>query len=529
MAVQSYRDRVRPSLIDTSIPSNGKSQTAQQLSAVLKDFELQGRQVLTDISTEQGRREGAEAGRTDHPGFRTGMASLTAYGRAFNDASTRSFAIKTEADADENANRLEAAAGTDPEKFRLTFGARRDAAIKNAPEEARAVLAEIYDRRMAGGVQRLQLAQQGQIREQARADVSEGIVRSTDRLAQLRASNDPALFEQANEEEIKVDMLIEAAVNDGTLSAVEGAALRVDSTRRATQQVAMYRFKNELDNPYGDPVSFIENLRNVNKTSNALPPDEEEKLLNSMMQELQEHNALARARVSASDLEQKQRWETGDRVATNAMLEGRLTANRLSQMIEDDELDPSVARTLYNELQSGGGDKPDDTQERFRVETTLLKQSEEDIARNTKLSWKTRRELTLKLREEMNGWKGTQQAKEAADRIDRALNIPPGMNPKAMTPEELQKRDRALTEWYGVVDTLPPDERQAKAIEMAEQTINKVIRSDAAKKAAKISTNIAKLQADLASGKFDEAETKDAEKALARQQALLRVEEAKAK
>ncbi len=526
MAAPTYRDAVRPSLIDTSIPSNGRANAAQQLASAFKDFELAGRGVLTDLATEKGRREGAEMGRTDHPGFRTGGAALTAYGRAFNDAATRSFAIKTEADADEAAMRLENEAGSDPEIFRKAFGARRDETIKAAPPEARAVLAEIYDRRMASGVQRLLGAQQVQLREQAKTDVVEGVMRGTDRLAQLRASNDPALYEQAAEEEIKLDMLIDAAVRDGTYSAVEGAALRVESTRRATQQVAMYRFKDELENPYGDPVAFIENLREINKTSNALPPDEEEKLLDGMFRELQQYNALQSAKLRDSNNEQKLRWETGDRVATGLMLKGNLSMSRLSQMVDDDELDPAVARTLYNELQ-GGSDRPDDTAERFRVETTLLDQTEDDIAKNSQLSWKTRSELVLKRREEMNGWKGTQQAREGTERIDRALRLPPGVNPQFLGKEELKKRERALTEWYGIVDALPPAERQSKAIEVAEDVINKVIRSDADRKAANLSKRLAELRAAMVS--MDDEEKKQAEKDIASLEVRLRTAEAASK
>jgi hypothetical protein len=526
--VATYRDLIRPSLVDTAIPSNGKAEAAQALANTFKEFEQFGQKYLAQQSAEAGRREGAEAGRTDHPGFRTGMASLTAYGNAYNDSATRSYAIKSEIAADEAATRIENESGSDPAKFRAAFGARRDEILKEAPPEARAILSEVYDKRMANGVKRLVSEQSKQIREQSRTDVIEGLQRGTDRLAQLRASDDPANFEEAEQEQVKLDLLIDASIEDGTFSAVEGATLRLESARQATSQVVTYRFRNVLDDPYQDPVAFLENLREVNKKSNVLPPEEEAKLFQGLIGELQERNALASAARTRSNTAQKIRWDAGEATATDMLLKGSLTVNTLSAMRADDELDPAIARTLLNELQAGS-DRPDDTRERFRVETTLLDQEEEDIKTNSSLSWKTRTELVLKRRELMNTWRGTQQAREGQERIDRALKIPPGMNANALSPDQLEKRDRAVTEWYSAVDALPPGERQQKAIEVSESIINRIIRTDAQRRAATLGKRIAELQTKLATGDLDEEQIKQTEKSIADYERKLKAAEAQAK
>jgi hypothetical protein len=210
------------------------------------------------------------------------------------------------------------------------------------------------------------------------------------------------------------------------------------------------------------------------------------------------------------------------------LLDGTLTIGKLSAMGHDDAIDPAIARTLYNELKSGV-DRPDDTKERFRVETTLLDQTEEDIKTNSRLSYKTRTELVLKRRELANSWKGTQQAREAQDRIDRALKIPPGMNPAALSTDQLEKRDRAITEWYNTVDALPENERQTAAIAKSEEIINRVIRNDAQAKAATITKRIADLNAQLATGDLDDEETKQVQQKLADYERRLRAAEAQAK
>lgn len=486
MPTPTYREVVRPSLIDTNIPSSGTADAAQSLAQSFKQFERTGAEVLGNLRAEQGRREGAEAGRTNDPAFRTGMASLTAYGRAYNDSATRSYAIQSEAAADEAATRLELEAGNDPEVFKATFGARRDAVLKEAPPEAREILAEVYDRRMAASVSRLIGAQGMEILKQQRSDVAEGVARSTDRIGQLLSSDDPAQHALADEELIKQNMLIDAAVNDRTISATEGSVLKVDASRRVTEQTVSYRFRAEMENPYGDPVAFIERLKEANKTSEALPPEEEQKLVTSLLNELQEKNALTAAGLRATDTAQKVRWELGNRQASLQLVTGTLTANKISKLLEDDAIDPNRATALYNDLQAGN-DRPDDEREHTYVNATLLEYTEQEILENQKLSWKTRRELVEKRRQQADGWRGTQQAREGSDRIDRALGIVPGaIENGTLSREERTQRERALTSWYDTVDALPPAERQAKAIETAENIADDVIRGNTAKKIANL-------------------------------------------
>lgn len=478
MAPPRFRDLQQQALIDTTIIDTGEAAATRVLSDAFRSFERVAGGIANARRSEEGRRAGAEAGRRELPNFREGLAALTAYGRAYNDAALRSYAIRSEVAADEAAARFEAEAGTDPETFRNTFGAWRDETIKNAPPAARAVLGEVYDRRMANGMQRIIIEQHAEIKERSRVDVAEGVARVTDRIAQLRAMNDPVAHAQAEEEEIKLEMLLTGAQNDGTLSAVEAGAARNEADRSIVAQTALARFRNELDNPYGDPLEFIERLREVNKTSEVLTPKEEQEVLEAMLGELRERNALANLSQQASDNEQQARWDAGEVEATQMLLDGALTAGTLSRLHGDDQLDPAVARTLLNELQSGN-DRPDDARERLRVEIDLLNIDEKDVLTNGALSFQTRRELILKRRELSNTWRGTQQAREAVDRIDRALGLVPGADPRTLSDEEIRARDQALTEFYDAVDVLPAGERQSKALTTSGEIVERVIKRTA--------------------------------------------------
>lgn len=472
-----YRDLQRPALVDTSVLDTGDAQTATRLAGAFKQFERQGAEVLGGLRAEQGAKEGATAGASGTPEIREGVQAQTAYGAAYNNAAMRSYAIKAEAAAEDAAARIEVESGSDPDRFRTVFGAFQNETLKAAPPAVRGMLTDIYNQRMGQGTSRLTQARAAELNKQARTDISEGISRSTDRIANLRASDDPADHARAEEEEAKLQVMIDSAHADGTISEVEAGNARVGAMRDVTKRTVVSKFKKTLDDPYGDPVEFINRLKKANETSEALPPAEEEKLVDELMTELRERNALDAAARTRSAAEEKAKFDAGDKAATSLLLGGELTQRKLKEMVDNSDLDPGRATALLNELQSGD-EAADDTELAFHVRTNLLDYEEADIATMKGLKWKTRSDLILKRREEATGWKSTQAAREADDRIDRALGIAPGTNRDMLTPEEAKARDTAKTQWYSVVDALPPNERQAKVMELADDVIGRVIRKN---------------------------------------------------
>src|SRR5690606_2584583 len=102
---------------------------------------------------------------------------------------------------------------------------------------------------------------------------------------------------------------------------------------------------------------------------------------------------------------------------------------------------------------------------------------------NQKLTWKTRGELLLLKREQEASWKGTQAAREADARIERALGILPGTMIQSLSDEQKAALDQAKTEWYNEVDKLPPAERQGAVLSVAEDVIGRFIRKNKASEA----------------------------------------------
>lgn len=507
-----YRDLEARSLIDVgkrSTPTgavNASQALAESFSAWSRTAADVG-SLAVQFGAQKQADLGASEGIAGTPNMRKGLASLTKYGRAYNSAAIRGYAIKSDLDAGATAARLEVEAGTDPDRFQKTMDAARDAVLAAAPEEARSVLQEVYAKRTGEGLARIQGALATELREEDRTLIAENVAQQTERIAFLRSLNTPEAFAEAAEEEVKLQMLVDAAVNDGTMTAVEGIASHRGIKRDILMATVLERFKNELNDINGDPIAMLETVQDVVRQDQSLTPEEEAKLEESLFAELRDRNSLDSLRAAEARDAQEARYSEGDRAATEQLLSGDLTQRRLLTMIQADQLSPQTARTLLNELQSGSSATPkSDPRELFRVETNLMTTSEEDIVANQGLVWADRQRLILKRRDEAAGWKGTQAAREAFDRIDRALGIVPGINSKLLSEEEARSRDEALTELYNVIDALPEEERQGAVIAEAEKVIGSRIRAAAGQEAEQIRSRLEFYKRDKDPGRMNETQ-----------------------
>lgn len=293
MAATSYRDLQRPTLLETGISQGNAGLAATRLADTFKEFENIGLQVGGQMRADQGQREGAAAG--SDPQFRKGFLATTAYGQAYNNAALRSYLIQQEADADETAARLEMDAGTDPEKFKATFGAVKEKVMLEADPLARPFLEEAYTRRLTSGSIRLMEAQNTEIRNEQRMTTKMGIVNSVERIGRLR-NTDPVM---ADEEKQKLMLMLEGAQNDGTYSPAEITAMRREAETGLIAQEISGQFAKVFDEG-GDPGAFIEKLKKSNAESEALTTDEENQVVDKLFAEWRERNAVTAARKSAA-------------------------------------------------------------------------------------------------------------------------------------------------------------------------------------------------------------------------------------
>ncbi len=502
MPATRFRELQGPTLIDLSArttPSGG-DKAALALAQSLSSFSRTSREIIAPIIKRNLTKSGAAAGaRAGEQGVPELKSTLTAFGRAYNNAALRSYAIQSEIDLDENAARLEAEAGTDPEAFRQGMSAMLDGILEEAPPEARTLITELYSKRAGAGLARIQTALANELRQESLVLGSEQVSRLTEKVAFLRSQDTPEAHAESELEEGKLFLLLDALEADGTLSESEAREAREDARRGIIFETVISRFKNEVTDVFGDPIGFIEDLKEANRTANTLTPEEEAKLENELLAELRERNALRAARNSQEIAEETARHEAGDRDATAGMLAGELTRTDLLQKVEDDELLPSVARTLLNELQSAASTpRRSDPETLFRFETNLLFLTEDEIRTEGSLTFDDRSKLILQRRKDEAGWKGTQVAKEAFDRIDRSLGIVRGtLSAKMLSEDEARQRDRAFTELYDVIDALPPEERQAAILEASERVIKTIVRANSKSEAEKAERALTEYQQQM--------------------------------
>lgn len=473
MAAVDYRQLSGPAQLETFNYDDGSAAAANSLAGAFRQFTAD----VSSVGQAMNEDAGAKAGATGDPQFKEGFTKLTAYSRAYNNAATRSYSIRAENDAEDTAARLEVQAANDPDHFRTTYTAVRDAVVAQAPPEARGLVNDIYNKRLGQGTARLTASQQTEFQKQARVDVSEGIARSTDRISNWLSSDDPVLHAQADDEQVTLSLMIDGAKNDGTITDTEAASAHIQAQRSITEQSVGYRFKNELNNPYGDPVGFIQRLQEENRRSSALPPAEEEKLVTSLFETLRQKNALESFDKRKDGREEALRYEQGDRTFTAKLLAGTLMQKDLLDGVTSQNLKPETARTLMSALHSGDNEK-DDQKSLYNLKTdaAFLNRTNDEIAAWPGLTWKTKADVIEERDRLRNGWRGTQQAHEGSERIDRALGIVPGTPMQALSDDQKTQRQQALTHWYNEVDALDPAQRQGQAIKLSEDVVTRFVR-----------------------------------------------------
>lgn len=194
--------------------------------------------------------------------------------------------------------------------------------------------------------------------------------------------------------------------------------------------------------------------------------------------------------------DQDERHDAGNRVATLRALRGELSTSQLADLVASDNIDPDKARTVAGFIKErAGGVAVDDPETLFSVRVNLLDYSEQEIAALPGLKPDTKADLIEKRRAEQDSWRGSVQGREAASRIDRALGIVPGTMMEALTPDEKTRRERALTQWFDAVEALPAGEREARALPLANQIIQDVVRSSAEKEAATLRNRLESYKA----------------------------------
>jgi len=272
----------------------------------------------------------------------------------------------------------------------------------------------------------------------------------------------------------------------------------------------------EYSLPNGNPVQVIKNVL----SNPALTDEDRQQLGRNLFQRLNLLQAADQEASAKADAAFKAEAEAADRDLTSMLLRGKLTVGKIDEAVRLRGLNPSRATALMEKLSSGPGG--DDDRERFKVESNLLAYTSGEIEDNPRLSWSTKLALVTKLESKMQGWPDSNTSQEARRRIDNKLGIVPGVMNALLTPDEIKARGIAQTMWYDRMAALPPEQREANAIPVAEAVISEYVnQQNAQKRQRSVQALIAKAKKDMTESKPGTKKYETAKTELAARQAEL--------
>lgn len=473
----------------------GQAQVFSTLADRLRDFSNQVYETtVAPRIKERATIAGMEAGTAGTPELKSGF---TLYGRAYNDAAVRAYALSQYSNLEQTLSQFETEAGLDVGKFNAKVDGWRTGAIQSALPESRMFISQMVQERLLEGQARITTAARKQAMETQRTEIAGGLDALAGRVSKLYLSGNPADVAKASEYGQTYLAMIDASVADGTFTPKEGAALKNNHLKNSMEWIAAGELETQYRIPGGNPVAVIQGI-----LSNPSLTDDDRQALGRNLYarlDLLQRGDAELARQQDADAKAMARQAEAD--LTIEMFQGTLTGAKITAAIRTRGLDPAVGRTLFDKLNAGPG--KDDDRERFIVESNILSYSAQEIADNPRLSWDTKRVLVEKRRTLEGGWPDSNNSQEARQRIDRAVGIVPGVPNPFLSQQTAIDRGQAQTRWFELMQALPPDQREAQAIPMAQQVINEVIskRSDAER--ARVLQQLDRARKDLAAAKSD--------------------------
>lgn len=488
MAGIDYRSIQGPEQVRTDLPDDGAAARAEALRQSFQEFEGISANVYTKARTQAGAIAGAAAGNTGHPDYKRGFERLTAYGQAFNNAATGAYAVQAEAQADDAAARLRVEANNDPNTFRATYGAVRDAVLKTAPAEAQAVLAEVYNRRLAAGMAAISGDQAAEIRNTQRATYDEGVDKQTSRVALLQGSADPHEQLLAQDEQVKLSLLIDGGKNAGLYSKAEAQAMHINAMRQVTEQVFDTQVNRALASPDSDKdvALLLDNFRAAherNLADTSQPPilsePEFQKLMSNATTKIREQRLLDMLLKGNNKTAEQARWDAGDKTYTSLLLHGRVTDKMLGDAVDTGDLKPETARALRMQLAAGPVLKSNPKALLDLLHDPRLPgMSDAEIASHPGISNTDLIAAGKEAERQRNSWEGTQQVKDAIGTIGVALKVAPGS--LLVSDAEKMAAANATQEFKARLAKLPPEERLSQAAAVAQDVIKSERQREAA-------------------------------------------------
>lgn len=486
-----YRQLESATPVDTSLPDSGASARAQALAQTFREFNGLAADIGDKYAAKAGAIAGAASGATGTPDYKTGLTQFTAYSTAYNNAATRSYLVEATATAAGQAETTQLNAGKDPDQFRTVFGAIRDATVAAAPPQARGALTDMYNEHLTQGYSNLVAAQQGEILQNQRNLVDLDIGISTNKISKLNAqanTGDADAGAKADDEWALLSARIDGAVNTRTISVQEGQAKLHGAHVQVFEDTMKAGLERELQvNP--DPlagIKYIQKFQEANRINATLPEAEEKKVTLGLFTDLKEYNLMVHGTMYQTKSAEDMKYEAGDRVATEAYLQGFLTPSMLTDMVHTKDLKSERATGLSQLLLQGPRQAKSDpiALRDAEIDPQLVDKTDAQILAMPGISAADQTKLIQKRDAANNGYEGKQWYKDGQATIYSALHIPPGTPTIMLTAEQRAQLQTATEDYRTKMGAADPAAREGLASSIASDVItgsNTRIAADALK------------------------------------------------
>ena len=495
-----------------SVPTSGRASEAEQLSQSLKQFEQSSGELASKAEAQAGSIAGAAAGATGNPNYKTGLLRLSAYSSAYNNAATGAYAMESEVHAEDLAAKLRVQANNDPTMFAQTYAAARDATVKNAPPMAQAMLTEVYNRHLAAGVAALSGSQAEEIKNTQKQIYDRDVDRSVSRVAILQGSANPQDQLQALDEHTKLIMKIDGGVNSGLYSHAEGEAMKVNATREITKQVFDTQVDRELgkmadgSGNAGDVVNLVENFRRAHEENLANPNEpavfsetEFNQLYGLAKQKIMQQKLLDMYTKNGQKTAQQLLWEKSDAQYTALALAGHTNVTEISRAVAHGDLEPEKGRAIAGML-TRGQDVPKNDEGLYQAmhNPNRFDWSPQDIDK-LPIDGQQKIKLSASITSERDQWESHPAIKDADRHIDAELKTPPGSF-DTMSNDQKTAYIKAHDDFRKALSSVPIDQRDAKAGQVAQNVIYQRQAANADAEAAQWQSSLANAESKYGPG-----------------------------
>lgn len=453
----------QPTSVDTSA-----AQAHSALADALQAFGEQVERLANPILAEKGAEAGYEAGAEGRGGTRL---PIGVYNRAYNESFLRAYTLDVYADTEADFLRLEQEAQGDPDAYHEAAQKRRDAILAEVRPEAAPMIRASIDERIRDAGSRLLAQATSEAEAGRKASWLNGLDAVRRDASRAFTAGTPAGLQRGTELALTYGRLVDQGVTDHVLTPAEGEKLVTIGLRANATDVALGRLEGALAEPGGDPIKVIRD------TLESEDPNFDDEARQHLAGEMLRRLSLKQALDDALPTGAKARWAATEQEATVRLINGSLTLRWVAQQVASGDMDPGLGRALRTALTEKGADGPEDEAQVQDLITNWRDMTVPQVIAMEGISTARRNEYLGKIATKEADWRDEPNVQQGLRRIDDELGVNE-FSLGTLSKDDKLKRNAARRAYDERLAELPPVERNQKALEIGDEVIGEVVRSN---------------------------------------------------